>query len=79
MKRAEHQLGENEPYRACTQLTYLSQLSNLILAALQAAQQIVVLDGGQVAEIGTHDELVQRSGLYSELVSTQSLSLSLSV
>lgn len=45
----------------------------------QAAQQIVVLDGGQVAEVGAHSELVERNGLYSELVSTQSLSLSLSV
>jgi ABC-type multidrug transport system fused ATPase/permease subunit len=46
---------------------------------VQAAQQIVVLDGGRVAEIGTHDELVKKHGLYSELVSTQSLGLSLSV
>lgn len=46
---------------------------------LQAAKQIVVLDNGRVAEIGTHDQLVKRGGLYSELVSTQSLSLSLSV
>ena len=45
----------------------------------QAAQQIVVLDGGRVAEIGTHDGLVEKNGLYAELVSTQSLSLSLSV
>ena len=44
-----------------------------------AAQQIVVLDGGRVAEIGTHDGLVEKNGLYAELVSTQSLSLSLSV
>ena len=46
---------------------------------MQAAQQIVVLDGGRVAEIGTHDALVKKAGLYSELVSTQSLGLSLSV
>ena len=39
----------------------------------------MVLDDGRVAELGTHDELVTLGGLYSELVSTQSLSLSLSV
>lgn len=42
----------------------------------QAAEQIVVLDQGRVAEIGTHTDLTQRGGLYANLVSTQSLSLS---
>ncbi len=42
----------------------------------QAAEQIVVLDQGRVAEVGSHTELTQRGGLYSNLVSTQSLSLS---
>jgi ATP-binding cassette, subfamily B, bacterial len=27
----------------------------------------VVLDGGQVAEVGTHDELLDRGGVYREL------------
>lgn len=53
-----------------------SQFSTLWL---QAAKQIVVLDQGRVAEIGPHGTLVKKDGLYSELVSTQSLSLSLSV
>ncbi len=43
---------------------------------LQAAKQIVVLDSGRVAEVGGHQELTQRCGLYAKLVSTQSLSLS---
>lgn len=59
----------------CHRETYLLHYSS----CLQAAQQIVVLDGGRVAEIGTHDGLVEKNGLYAELVSTQSLSLSLSV
>ncbi len=46
------------------------------MSHLQAAEQIVVLDGGCVAETGTHTQLTQRGGLYAKLVSTQSLSLS---
>ena len=42
----------------------------------QAAEQIVVLNGGRIAETGTHTELTQRGGQYAKLVSTQSLSLS---
>lgn len=47
--------------------------------ALQAAEQIVVLEQGQVREVGTHDELVKRNGVYADLVSSTSLSLSTSV
>ena len=46
---------------------------------LQAAEQIVVLEQGQVREVGTHDELVKRNGVYADLVSSTSLSLSTSV
>ena len=50
-----------------------------ILCVLQAAEQIVVLEQGQVREVGTHDELVKRKGVYADLVSSTSLSLSTSV
>ena len=46
---------------------------------MQAAEQIVVLEAGQVKEVGTHDELVRRNGVYAGLVSSTSLSLSTSV
>ena len=46
------------------------------LPCAQAAEQIIVLDSGRVAEVGTHQELVRRGGRYAQLVSTQSLSLS---
>ena len=39
---------------------------DLALAAL--ADTVVVLDGGRVAEIGTHAQLLDRDGLYSRLV-----------
>ncbi len=42
----------------------------------QAADQIVVMRNGQVAEVGTHDELVARPGShYNELMSVQNLTM----
>jgi ATP-binding cassette subfamily B protein len=38
------------------------------LSTVRDADQIVVLDRGQVVEIGTHDELLARGGRYSSLV-----------
>jgi ATP-binding cassette subfamily B protein len=37
------------------------------LSTIIAADQIVVLDQGRVAERGTHEELISRGGLYAEL------------
>ena len=37
------------------------------LSTVVEADQIIVLDGGRVAERGTHDELLERGGLYAEL------------
>ncbi|PSB55266.1 ABC transporter ATP-binding protein, partial [filamentous cyanobacterium CCP1] len=41
------------------------------LSTVQKAHQIAVLDRGQVVELGTHDELLQRNGLYSQLHAMQ--------
>ena len=35
---------------------------------IRDADQIVVLDGGRVVELGTHDELLARGGRYASLV-----------
>jgi subfamily B ATP-binding cassette protein MsbA len=44
------------------------------LSTISNADQIVVLDHGQIAEKGTHQDLLAKKGLYAKLVALQSLS-----
>ena len=41
------------------------------LATVQKADRIVVLDAGRIVDIGRHDELVARGGLYAKLAAMQ--------
>ncbi len=41
------------------------------LSTVQAADQILVLDGGRIVEHGTHDSLLAAGGTYTELYATQ--------
>lgn len=43
------------------------------LSALQHADQVVVLENGRVAEIGSHEELLAKESIYSELYRRQIL------
>ncbi|MGL5829125.1 MAG: ABC transporter ATP-binding protein, partial [Angustibacter sp.] len=41
------------------------------LATVRDADQILVMDGGGIAERGTHEELLARAGIYADLYRTQ--------
>jgi ATP-binding cassette, subfamily B, bacterial len=55
--------------------TTLARRTSLVIAhrlsTVQAADQILVVDGGQIAERGTHDELLAAGGVYAGLYRTQ--------
>ncbi len=41
------------------------------LSTVRKADQILVIDGGQVVERGDHESLMRGGGLYAELYETQ--------
>lgn len=59
----EAEVEANLRRRGCTCIVVAHRLSTV-----RDADEIVVLDGGRVAERGTHDALVAAHGLYRELV-----------
>ena len=45
------------------------------LSTVMMADEIIVLDGGKIVERGTHNELLQNSGVYKQLYETQFLTV----
>jgi len=62
------QLALKEALIGRTSIVIAHRLSTII-----QADQILVLDGGQIVERGTHEELVANKGLYFELFERQNL------
>jgi NHLM bacteriocin system ABC transporter ATP-binding protein len=52
----------------CTRIIVAHRLSTI-----READRIVVLEGGSIAEDGSYDELIERDGLFAELVQRQQL------
>ena len=61
MQKALDRLMEN-----CTTFAIAHRLSTL-----RSADRLVVIDGHRIAEIGTHEELLQKKGIYYALVMAQ--------
>lgn len=41
------------------------------LSTVRKADSIVVIDGGKIVEQGTHDQLVEKGGVYEKLYQSQ--------
>ncbi|MGI9119976.1 MAG: ABC transporter ATP-binding protein [Acidimicrobiales bacterium] len=73
----EHALFERYAGAARTLSAETGAITVLVshrFSTVRMAQLIVVVDGGRVAEAGSHDELVARGGLYAELHELQARS-----
>ncbi|MBR4880135.1 MAG: ATP-binding cassette domain-containing protein, partial [Clostridia bacterium] len=52
----------------CTRIVIAHRLSTI-----KQCSRIIVLDKGKIAEDGTYDELIEKNGLFAELVSIQKI------
>ena len=67
----EHALFERYAAAARTDGGRITILVSHRFSTVRVADLIVVLDGARVSEVGTHDELVAKRGLYAELYGIQ--------
>ncbi len=64
--RTEKAVMYNLGRQSCTRIIIAHRLSTIA-----SADMIVVMDEGRIVEIGTHSQLVQAGGPYSELIAAQ--------
>ena len=43
------------------------------LSTVKEADKLLVMDGGEIVEMGKHDELIEKGGTYAKLVEMQEL------
>jgi ABC-type multidrug transport system fused ATPase/permease subunit len=71
---SESALFERYAQAACTTAVGAGAVTVLVshrFSTVRMADLIVVLDGGRIVEIGSHDELMERADVYAELYSLQ--------
>jgi NHLM bacteriocin system ABC transporter ATP-binding protein len=64
----QRQVSESLASLRCTRIIVAHRLSTI-----KDADRIVMLDGGSIAEDGSYDELIERNGLFAELVRRQQI------
>jgi len=65
-KHDNNKINNDFDYQANAVILVAHRLSTVV-----NADRICVLDKGQIAELGSHDELLKRNGIYAKLVSKQ--------
>ena len=66
--RTQRQVSEALDGMGCTRIVIAHRLSTI-----RHCDRILVLDGGRIVEDGTYDELIEKGGLFAELVERQRL------
>ena len=66
--KTQKQVSEALDAMGCTRIVIAHRLSTI-----RHCDRILVLDGGQIVEDGTYDELIDRGGFFAELVERQRL------
>ena len=66
--RTQKQVSESLDALKCTRIVIAHRLSTI-----KNCDRILYLEGGRIVEDGTYDELIEKGGLFAELVERQRL------